>query len=214
MHSRSLASNGHARPPSKPGTEIGFDHEANKGPASKRGGAIAAKAGLATDLLFSVAQDTAATHADRRKAALQVAEFFRPKNARGKKSHRSKFPPDEYGFVIDPNLARELRDSTLKLACLKLDKKRTPYAIAREARNLHARIGEIQRSLQCPCPSKYGLKQLERDNERLKIFADRRVQRKLFTPEEDLEEARHMARFDSFRKGPEVSAGESGGESS
>ena len=85
MHSRAAAPNGHGRPPSEPGTKISPDHEANKGPAPKRGGAIAAKAGLATDLLFAVAQDTAATPADRRKAASQVAEFFLPKNARGKK---------------------------------------------------------------------------------------------------------------------------------
>jgi hypothetical protein len=76
MHSRAAATNGHDRPPSKPGTKIGPDHEANKGPASKRGGAIAAEAGLATDLLLAVAHDTAANPADRRKAALQVVEFF------------------------------------------------------------------------------------------------------------------------------------------
>jgi hypothetical protein len=99
-----------------------------------------------------------------------------------------------------------LRDSKLKLACLKLNKKRTPYAIAQEARNLHARIEEIQRSLRCPCPSRHGGEQLKSDNERLKIFADRRAQRKLFQPEEDLEEARRTARLDSFLKGPEVSA--------
>jgi hypothetical protein len=58
MHSRAAAINGHGRPPSKSGNKIGPDHEANKGPASKRGGAIAAEAGLATDLLFAVAQDT------------------------------------------------------------------------------------------------------------------------------------------------------------
>jgi hypothetical protein len=99
MHSRAAATNGHGRSPSEPGTKTGPDHEANKGPASKTGGAIAAKAGLATDLLFAVAQDTAASPADRRKAASQVAEFFLPKNAREKKPRRSKFPPDEYGFV-------------------------------------------------------------------------------------------------------------------
>jgi hypothetical protein len=99
-----------------------------------------------------------------------------------------------------------LRDSKLKLACLRVDKKRTPYAIAQEASNLHARIEEIQRSLQSPCPSRYGGKQLKSDIERLKIFADRRAQRNLFPPEEDLEEARRTARFDSYRKGPEVSA--------
>jgi hypothetical protein len=79
MHSRAAAPNGHDRPPSEPGTKISPDHEANKGPAPKRGGAIAAKAGLATDLLFAVAQDTAATPADRRKAASQVAGFFLPR---------------------------------------------------------------------------------------------------------------------------------------
>jgi hypothetical protein len=117
---------------------------------------------------------------------------------------RGKFPPDEYGFVVDPELARELRDCKLKLACLKLDKKRTPYAIAQEARTLHARIEEIRRSLQCPCPSRYGRKQLKSDNERLKIFGDWRVQKNLFPPEEDLEEARRTARLDSFLEGPEL----------
>ena len=52
MHSRAAAPNGHSRPPSEPGTKIGPDDEANKGSAPKRGGAIAAKAGLATDLLL------------------------------------------------------------------------------------------------------------------------------------------------------------------
>jgi hypothetical protein len=44
------------------------------------------------------------------------------------------------------------------------------------------------------------------DYERLKIFADRRAQKNLFPPEEDLEEARRTARFDSFLKGSEASA--------
>jgi hypothetical protein len=206
MHNRAAAANGHGKPSSEMGTRIGPDHEANKRTAPKRSGAIAAKAGLATDLLFAVAQDIAAAPADRRKAASQVAEFFLPKSARGTNVRRGKFPPDEYGFVVDPKLATELRDSKLKLACLNLAKHHTPYAIAQKARTLNARIEEIQRSLQCPCPSRYGRKQLKNDNERLEIFADRRARRKLFPPEEDLEEARRAARFDSFRKGPEVMA--------
>jgi hypothetical protein len=105
MQSHAAAINEHGRPPSKPRTKIGPDHEVNKGPASKRGGALAAKAGLATDLLFAVAQDTAANPADRRKAASQVAEFFLPKNARGRKLRRGKFPPDEYDVFVDPELA-------------------------------------------------------------------------------------------------------------
>jgi len=78
MHNRAAAANGHGKPSSEMGTIIGPDHEANKRTAPKRSGAIAAKAGLATDLLFAVAQDIAAAPADRRKAASQVAEFFLP----------------------------------------------------------------------------------------------------------------------------------------
>ena len=59
MHGRSVAPNGHG---SKPETKTGPDRD-------KGGGAIAAKAGLATDLLFAIARDTAAKAADRRKAA-------------------------------------------------------------------------------------------------------------------------------------------------
>jgi hypothetical protein len=205
MHSRSAASSGHGRPLCKPGTKTDLDREINNtGSASKEGKAIAAKSGLAIDLLFAIAQDTAANGADRRKAASHIAEFFLPKDARGNKPPRGKFPPDEYGFVVDPKLATQSRDSKMKLSCLKLERKRTPHAFAQEATNLHARIEEIWRSLQCPCPSRYGVKQIRSDNERLKIFADRRAQRELFPPEEDLEEARRMARRDSFRNGPEV----------
>ena len=97
---------------SKPGTKTGPDR--GLGP-HKGGGAIPAKAGLATDLLFAIARDTAARAADRRKAASQIAEFFLPKDTKGKKLRRSKFPPDEYGFVVDPELARELRDSQIEI---------------------------------------------------------------------------------------------------
>jgi hypothetical protein len=99
-----------------------------------------------------------------------------------------------------------LRDTKLRLACLPLAKKLTPYAIAQKATNLQARIREIQQSLQCPCPSKYGLKKFKLDSDRLDILGRRRALRKMFTPEEDLEEAVRTARYDSFREGPEIDA--------
>jgi hypothetical protein len=115
-------------------------------------------------------------------------------------------------------LARELRDAKLQLACLRLSsKKLTPYAVAQKASKLQARIKEIQESLQCPCPSKYGLKysvdgaevpgEIVRDSERLTIFWKRREEKKTFTAEEDLEEAIRMARYESFLVGPEMAAG-------
>ena len=47
-----------------------------------------------------------------------------------------------------------------------------------------------------------------RDNDRLKILGKRRVDKKMFTPEEDLEEAIRTARYDSFIEGPEMAARE------
>jgi len=94
---RSAAPNGHG---SKPETKAGPDR--NKEDPK------AAKAGLATDLLIAIARDTTANAADRRNAASQIAEFFLPKDTRGKKPRRGKFPSDECGFAVDLELAREL----------------------------------------------------------------------------------------------------------
>ena len=173
-------------------------------------------------VLFSIVQDSATTPAERRQAASELAQYFLPKIPTKKKSRRRDFPPDECGFVVDPDLARELRDATLELACLPLVKRKfTSYAMAQKASKLQARIKEIQESLQCPCPSKYQLKhcildgldaaidgEIVRDNDRLNILGKRRVDKMMFTPEEDLEEAIRTARYDSFMQGPEMAARE------
>jgi hypothetical protein len=206
---RGRSSNSVARvaSPTEPIIKIHPSHVVNnQGLASENGPAIGAKAGLTLELLFTVAQDSAASPADRRRAAAQAAEFFLPKNARGKKSRRGKFPPDERGFVVDPELARELRDSKLKLACLGIPKNHRPYAIAQKATKLQARIEEIQRSLQCPCPSKYTNEHIRLDIERLAVLGRRRVFGSVFTPEEDAEEAHRTARSDSILYGPELAA--------
>jgi hypothetical protein len=193
--------------PTEPATEIRPHHVVkNEGPAFEKGPAIGAKAGLALDLLLTVARDTAANLANRRKAASQAAEFFLPKNPKGKRSRRGRFPPDEHGFVVDPELARELRDSKLRLACLSIHKNHRPYAIAQKARKLQARIEEIQLSLQCPCPSKYTNKHIILDKERLAVLSRRRALGNVFTLEEDAEEALRMARYDSVVCGPEAAA--------
>jgi hypothetical protein len=178
-------------------------------PAPSKTSAVRAKADRAASativFLLSVVQDTHAGPEDRRKAASQVAQFFLPKNPRGPR--RRKFPADECGFSVDPQLARELRDTKLKIVSLPLEtKKRTPYALAQKVSALQARIKEIQQSLQCPCPNKYGLKHFERDIERLAVLRQARAEGTVFSVELDLEEAIRMARYDSFLKGPEIAA--------
>jgi hypothetical protein len=171
------------------------------------------------DLLLRMAQDATAPLEERRKAASEAARFLLPKKPGPRKSRRGKFPPDECGFSVDPILAKELRDAKLQLACLRLSsRKLTPYAVARKEGKIHARIKEIQESLQCPCPSKYRLTydvdgaavpgQIVRDGERLAVLSKRRMEKKTFTAEEDLEEAIRTARYESFLVGPEMGARE------
>jgi hypothetical protein len=168
-----------------------------------------AKAGPTTigalDVLFRIAQDVEAKSGDRRKAALEAAQFFLPKNPRGPILRRRKFPPDECGFSVDPELARELRDAKLKLACLPPIEKTTPVAFARKVSKLHARIDEIRRSLQSPGPEKYSTANVKRDIDRLDILRQRRMGAE-FTPVADLEEAVRTARYDSFLVGPEITS--------
>jgi hypothetical protein len=169
-----------------------------------------AKAGRTTigvlDVLFRIAQDVEAKSGDRRKAALEAAQFFLPKNPRGPILRRRKFPPDECGFSVDPELARELRDAKLKLACLPPIEKTTPVAFARKVRKLHARIDEIRRSLQSPGPEKYSTGNVKRDIDRLEILRQRRMSGAEFPSAEDLEEAVRTARYDSFLVGPEITS--------
>ncbi len=166
-------------------------------------------------VLFGIVQDSATTPAERRQAASELGQYFLPKKPTQKRSNRGKLIPDQYSFVVDPDVARELRNTKLELACLS-KRKFTPHAVAQKATKLQARIKEIHESLQCPCPSKYRLKdkfdgadvdgQIVRDYDRLKILGERRADKQVFTPEEDLEEAICTARYDSFIKGPEMAA--------
>src|SRR5262249_25512762 len=81
MHNRSVPPNGHGCKPENKAAPI----------RGRKREATAEKAVVAPDLLFSIAQDTAAKALDRRRAAAQMAEFFLPKNPRGKKPRRGKF---------------------------------------------------------------------------------------------------------------------------
>ena len=175
-------------------------------PTNRDAKRIGPKAFPALELLLSIAQDTTELAAERRKAASEVAAYFLPKYAGGKKSRCRKFPPDHCGFVVDPNLAMELRDCKLRLASLRFAKKVTPLTVALRARKNQARIMAIQESLQCPCPSKYSDQMIELDRIRLESFRLERCAQEILTIEEDLEEARRMARYDSFWLGPEIAA--------
>ena len=106
------------------------------------------------DASLGVVQDAAANPKARRKAALKIAEFLLPKA--GKKP---KVIPDEYGFLINPNLASAYRDIQLELRALVDEPTRKIPAIAEKIKKLAARSDAIRRRLQLPCPTKYGNKE-------------------------------------------------------
>jgi hypothetical protein len=141
------------------------------------------------DLLLKVAQATIASPEHRHEAASKMAEYFLPKRPR-----RRKFPVDECGFSVDPELARELCDAKLKLAFLPFLQTITHYTRVQRTIKLQARIAEIQQSLQCPCPSQYKRKHLRLDSRRLGVLTRKRAAAKELTPEEDAELIRRMAR--------------------
>jgi hypothetical protein len=66
-------------------------------------------------VLLGIVQDTATKPAERRQAALEFGQYFLPKRPIQERSHRGKVVRDQYGFEVDPNVARELRDTKLKL---------------------------------------------------------------------------------------------------
>jgi hypothetical protein len=108
-------------------------------------------------VLLSIMREEAIRPAERRKAAAELALYFLPKKPIRRKSKRGNLVADQYGFVVDSDVARELRDTKLELASLS-KRKLTPHAFAQKATKLQARIKEIHESLQCACPSKYSLK--------------------------------------------------------
>jgi hypothetical protein len=170
---------------------------------------------LMPPVLLNIVQEEATPPAERRKAAVELALYFLPKKPTQKKSRRRNLVTDRYGFEVDPDVARELRDTKLELAGLS-KRKLTPYGLAQKATKFQARIKELQDSLQCPCPSRYSLHdkyngadvdgEILRDDVRLKYLEKRRAAKQVLTLEEDLEEAICTARYDSFMKGPEMGA--------
>jgi hypothetical protein len=150
------------------------------------------------DALLGIVQDVTADFKARRKAALKIAEFLLPKA--GKKA---KVVPDEYGFTVNPNLARKYRDIRRELRSLDRGPTRKIPAVAQKIQKLTAQADAIRQRLQVPCPSKYGREQVHQDLSRLIEFIELRANNTALTEAQDDEEAHLRARFDVFAYGPE-----------
>jgi hypothetical protein len=153
---------------------------------------------LVLDALFGVVQDVTADSKARRKAALKISEFLLPKA--GKKA---KVIPDEYGFRVNPNLARRYRDIQLEVRSLVNEPTHIIPAIAEQIKKLEARSDAMLRRLQVPCPTKYRVEEATNDYFRLMQFTRLRDNKTALTEVQNVEEAHLKVRFDVFAASPE-----------
>jgi hypothetical protein len=153
---------------------------------------------LTLDALFGIVQDATADAKTRRKAALKIAEFLLPKVPK-----KAKTLPDEYGFLVNPNLASAYRDIQLELRALMTGPTHNIPAIAEKIKKLEARSDAIRRRLQVPCPTKYTNNEAADDYAKLLQFASLRESGGPLSETQKAEEAHRRVRFDVFAHIPE-----------
>jgi hypothetical protein len=153
---------------------------------------------LTLDALFGIVQDATADAKTRRKAAMKIAEFLLPKVPK-----KAKTLPDEYGFLVNPNLASAYRDAQLELRALMTGPTHNIPAIAEKIKKLEARSDAIRRRLQVPCPTKYTNNEAANDYAKLLQFASLRESGGPLSETQKAEEAHRRVRFDVFAHSPE-----------
>jgi len=180
-----------------PGALAGVQNTRKKEPRIKEGSADWNPQAL--DALFGIVQDAAADPKTRRTAARKIAECLLPKA--GKKA---KALSDDYGFRINPRLASNYRDIELEVRALMNDPtSRLIPATAERLKKSQARSEAIRARLEAPCPTRYGNKEVAKDQARLLQFYRLRDNKIALTEAQDAEEAHVKVRFDVFAWGPE-----------
>jgi hypothetical protein len=113
---------------------------------------------------------------------------------------------DPTGFCIAPARAVELRDLKQQLKAAARQRDSQPEQYERETTTLRARIDQINRDLEWPCPSRYGEAKVEQDEARLLELEQTRQAQKKLSVRENIEEAWLTARVASHATHPEEDA--------
>jgi hypothetical protein len=151
------------------------------------------------DFLHSVIRDAKTPAALQIKVAQAIIPYIRPK--RSVRPKRPAVVADRYGFSVDREVARKLRNKVLRLVLLK--RRRNPAdqeLIARLSRELV----QMTAALQCPCPLHYSMQDFERDKKQLNRLLRKRRSRKGLNATEDASLAHINARYMAFVSGPEM----------
>jgi hypothetical protein len=156
------------------------------------------------EFLLGVMRDPDTPTNLRLRIASLVARYVHPRHTG--EGPRKIIVDDPTGFKVDPAIAMELRDAKRRYDLLNRTSFTEPEQYKREAPGLSARIYQIEKKLECPCPSLYGENELNRDGERLEELARVRESGRKLSAHEDIEEAWLTARVASWSTVPEWAA--------
>ena len=125
--------------------------------------------------------------------------IFAQSDRSGQKGRR--LVADRYGFAVDREFARKLRNKVARLSSLK--RRRNPADQELIVR-LSLELVQMTAALQCPCPSRYSIENAERDQQPLDRLLRKRRSRKELNAIEDATLAHINARYMAFVSGPEM----------
>jgi hypothetical protein len=155
------------------------------------------------DFLLGVMRDPEAAPRQRARAARIAARY---------KHKAPEAPPqlveDEFGFKIDPVVARAIRDLVGKCDSLEADLNYTPETRGKEP--LAEKIAEYERLLKerdrqvekIAVPETYHWPELQSDDQRMKAIRALTTSRRKLGPDDDAEEAYLIARTEAYRACP------------
>jgi hypothetical protein len=155
--------------------------------------------------LLRIVQEGGAADNHRKKAAATAAQILLPKKSANPKWRYKK---GDYGFLFNKETAEEFR--ALELERRKL----APDYYARRAttryKDVESQVEKLRDKMlaRSAPPEKYGEREIQEDQGRLRLFSRKRADRENLTHAENAEEIERMARYECYRVSPEAAARE------
>ena len=157
------------------------------------------------DFLLGLLRSPDTPHATRFKVACATAPYIHQKKTTQDLVARAG-KPDRYGFAVNLEMAKEIRDITRRLARLIKERPKDPQKQQKNLIRLENRRKAIVATFVCPCPSLYRWSDYANDQKRYSYLLRKRKSRSPLTREENIEEARLVARMSAYAASPENTA--------
>ena len=154
------------------------------------------------EFLLDLLRSADTPHATRFKVACATAPYIHQKKTTQDLAARAG-KPDRYGFAVNIETAKEIRDITRRLARLAKERPKNPQRQQKNIIRLANRRKAIVATLVCPCPSLYRRNDSANDRGRYSYLLRKRKSRSPLTREENIEEARLVARMSAYAASPE-----------